>query len=92
MLRDLLVRVTQPDQDRLTERTAEELQPCWKLPKGVAHRNVERGETGRRRQRPAIGPIRGVEIADPPVDQLRGHRTVYFFDPEGNLLEIYAEI
>ena len=35
---------------------------------------------------------RGVEIAEPPTDQPRGHRTVYFFDPEHNLLEIYAEI
>ena len=34
----------------------------------------------------------GVEIAEPPTDQPRGHRTVYFFDPEHNLLEIYAEI
>jgi catechol 2,3-dioxygenase-like lactoylglutathione lyase family enzyme len=34
----------------------------------------------------------GVEIVDPPTDQPRGHRTVYFTDPEGNLLEIYAEI
>ena len=34
----------------------------------------------------------GVEIVDPPTDQPRGHRTVYFIDPEGNLLEIYAEI
>ena len=35
---------------------------------------------------------RGVEIAEPPTDQPRGHRTLYFFDPEHNLLEIYAEI
>ena len=35
---------------------------------------------------------RGVAIAEPPTDQPRGHRTVYFFDPEGNLLEVYAEI
>ncbi len=34
----------------------------------------------------------GVPIVDPPTDQPRGHRTVYFLDPEGNLLEIYAEI
>ncbi len=34
----------------------------------------------------------GVTIVDPPTDQPRGHRTVYFLDPEGNLLEIYAEI
>ncbi|MFZ1757419.1 MAG: VOC family protein [Caldilineaceae bacterium] len=34
----------------------------------------------------------GVTIVDPPTDQPRGHRTVYFTDPEGNLLEIYAEV
>jgi catechol 2,3-dioxygenase-like lactoylglutathione lyase family enzyme len=35
---------------------------------------------------------KGVKILDPPTDQPRGHRTVYFADPEGNLLEVYAEI
>ena len=35
---------------------------------------------------------KGVTILDPPADQPRGHRTVYFSDPEGNLLEIFAEI
>jgi lactoylglutathione lyase len=35
---------------------------------------------------------KGVPIFDPPTDQPRGHRTVYFGDPEGNVLEIYAEI
>lgn len=35
---------------------------------------------------------KGVEILDPPTDQPRGHRTVYFADPEGNVLEVYAEI
>jgi catechol 2,3-dioxygenase-like lactoylglutathione lyase family enzyme len=34
----------------------------------------------------------GVEILEPTTDQPRGHRTVYFADPEGNMLEIYAEI
>jgi lactoylglutathione lyase len=34
----------------------------------------------------------GVEIAEPPTDQPRGHRTLYFYDPEHNLLEVYAEI
>jgi len=34
----------------------------------------------------------GVTILDPPTDQPRGHRTVYFADPEGNILEVYAEI
>mgnify|MGYP002032114073 FL=1 len=33
-----------------------------------------------------------VEILEPPTDQPRGHRTVYFADPEGNMLEIYAKI
>ncbi|MDP7347164.1 MAG: VOC family protein [Phycisphaeraceae bacterium] len=35
---------------------------------------------------------KGVKILDPPTDQPRGHRTVYFSDPEGNVLEIYAEV
>jgi lactoylglutathione lyase len=35
---------------------------------------------------------RGIEIAEPPTDQPRRHRTLYFYDPEHNLLEIYAEI
>jgi len=35
---------------------------------------------------------RGVRILDPPTDQPRGHRTVYFADPEGNILEVFAEI
>ena len=34
---------------------------------------------------------KSVEILEPPTDQPRGHRTVYFADPEGNMLEIYAE-
>ena len=34
----------------------------------------------------------GITILDPPADQPRGHRTVYFADPEGNILEVYAEI
>ena len=36
--------------------------------------------------------VKGVRILDPPADQPRGHRTVYFADPEGNILEVYAEI
>lgn len=35
---------------------------------------------------------RGVEIASPPMDQPFGHRTLFFRDPDGNVLEIYAEI
>ena len=35
---------------------------------------------------------KGVKIMEPVTDQPRGHRTIYFADPEGNQLEIYAEI
>ncbi len=35
---------------------------------------------------------RGVDICEPPTDQQFGHRTLYFKDPERNILEIYAEI
>ncbi len=35
---------------------------------------------------------KSVEILEPPTDQSFGHRTLYFKDPEGNILEIYAEL
>jgi catechol 2,3-dioxygenase-like lactoylglutathione lyase family enzyme len=35
---------------------------------------------------------RGTPILDPPTDQVWGHRTLFFADPEHNVLEIYAEI
>jgi catechol 2,3-dioxygenase-like lactoylglutathione lyase family enzyme len=35
---------------------------------------------------------RGITILDPPTDQFWGHRTVFFRDPEGNILEFYEEI
>jgi catechol 2,3-dioxygenase-like lactoylglutathione lyase family enzyme len=34
----------------------------------------------------------GVDLVSPPTDQSFGHRTVFFRDPDGNLLEIFAEI
>lgn len=34
----------------------------------------------------------GVSIVGPPTDQPWGHRTLFFRDPEGNVLEIYADI
>lgn len=34
----------------------------------------------------------GVKILQPPQDQDFGHRTLYFQDPERNVLEIYAEL
>jgi lactoylglutathione lyase len=33
-----------------------------------------------------------VEIIEAPMDKAWGHRTLFFKDPEGNILEIYAEI
>lgn len=33
-----------------------------------------------------------VEILEPPRDRDYGHRTLFFKDPEGNILEIYADI
>ena len=35
---------------------------------------------------------RKVEIVSGPTDQPWGHRTVFFRDPDGNVLEIYADI
>jgi len=34
----------------------------------------------------------GATIVSPPTDRPFGHRTLFFRDPDGNLLEIYAEI
>jgi len=34
----------------------------------------------------------GITILDPPRDQIWGHRTVYFSDPEGNILEVYGDL
>ena len=33
-----------------------------------------------------------VDLLAPPTDQRFGHRTLFFRDPDGNLLEIFAEI
>jgi lactoylglutathione lyase len=35
---------------------------------------------------------RGVKIISGPTDRAFGHRTLFFRDPDGNVLEIYAEI
>ena len=34
----------------------------------------------------------GIALVSPPTDRPFGHRTLFFRDPDGNLLEIYAEI
>jgi lactoylglutathione lyase len=35
---------------------------------------------------------KGVELISPPTDHPFGHRTIFFHDPDGNVLEIYAEL
>lgn len=35
---------------------------------------------------------RGVKIISGPTDQPWGHRTLFFRDPDGNVLEIYADL
>jgi len=40
----------------------------------------------------AVLAERGVKIISGPTDESFGHRTLFFRDPDGNLLEIYAEI
>jgi catechol 2,3-dioxygenase-like lactoylglutathione lyase family enzyme len=34
----------------------------------------------------------GVNLLSPPTDQSFGHRTLFFRDPDGNLLEVFADI
>jgi|SRR4051794_17875026 catechol 2,3-dioxygenase-like lactoylglutathione lyase family enzyme len=35
---------------------------------------------------------RGIKLLSPPTDQPFGHRTLFFRDPDGNLLEVFADI
>jgi catechol 2,3-dioxygenase-like lactoylglutathione lyase family enzyme len=35
---------------------------------------------------------KGVKLIAPLTDHLFGHRTIFFRDPDGNVLEIYAEL
>ena len=35
---------------------------------------------------------KGVKLMSPLADHSFGHRTIFFRDPDGNVLEIYAEI
>jgi catechol 2,3-dioxygenase-like lactoylglutathione lyase family enzyme len=35
---------------------------------------------------------KGVKLISPLTDHAFGHRTIFFRDPDGNVLEIYAEI
>jgi catechol 2,3-dioxygenase-like lactoylglutathione lyase family enzyme len=33
-----------------------------------------------------------IKLLSPPTDQVFGHRTLFFRDPDGNLLEMFADI
>jgi len=35
---------------------------------------------------------KGISLVSPPTDQVFGHRTLFFRDPDGNLLEVFADI
>jgi catechol-2,3-dioxygenase len=35
---------------------------------------------------------RGISVLQPPKSESYGHKTLFFKDPEGNILEIYADI
>jgi catechol 2,3-dioxygenase-like lactoylglutathione lyase family enzyme len=35
---------------------------------------------------------KGVNLLSPPTDQAFGHRTLFFRDPDGNQLEVFADI
>jgi len=35
---------------------------------------------------------KGIDLLEPSTDQRFGHRTLFFRDPDGNLLEIYGDI
>ena len=35
---------------------------------------------------------KGIAILSPPTNRSFGHRTLFFRDPDGNLIEIYAEL
>jgi lactoylglutathione lyase len=35
---------------------------------------------------------KGINLVSPPTDQAFGHRTLFFRDPDGNLLEVFADI
>lgn len=36
--------------------------------------------------------LQGIDVLSPPTDRNFGHRTLFFRDPDGNLIEIFAEI
>lgn len=66
--------------DQKTPRGSASLQLAFKVPRDDVDRcAAELAE-------------KGIALMEPPSDQPFGHRTLFFRDPDGNLLEVYAEI
>ena len=66
--------------DEPTPQGALSLQLAFRVPPAMVDRCIEHLQT------------QGVKIELPPTDQSWGHRTAFFRDPDGNVLEIYADI
>jgi catechol 2,3-dioxygenase-like lactoylglutathione lyase family enzyme len=76
-----LARPSRTAKDAPTPTGSASLQPAFK----VSAPDVDRCADELVRQ--------GVDLLEPPTNQPFGHRTLFFFrDPDGNLLEVFAEI
>jgi len=75
-----LARPVQNASDSLTPTGSAALQLAFKV--SAAQVDLCAAELNRKR----------VQILSPPTGRDFGHRTLFFRDPDGNLLEIFAEI
>jgi catechol 2,3-dioxygenase-like lactoylglutathione lyase family enzyme len=73
-------RVTPAAMDAATPAGAAALQLAFRVAPGDVDRCAEELKA------------QEIEITGEPTDQPWGHRTLFFRDPDGNVLEIYAEI
>ena len=75
-----LARLSRTAGDSPTPKGSAALQLAFKVAAGEVDRCAEE----------LLG--RGIDLLEPPTNQSFGHRTLFFRDPDGNLLEIYGEI
>jgi catechol 2,3-dioxygenase-like lactoylglutathione lyase family enzyme len=75
-----LARPSRTASDRPVPQGSAALQLAFKVPRADVDRCAE--ELARH----------GIPLVSPPTDQPFGHRTLFFRDPDGNLLEVFAEI
>ena len=75
-----LAKPTRTSADAQTPAGAASLQLAFRVPVGDVDRCAAELQAA------------GVAIMSPPTDQPFGHRTLFFRDPDGNLVEIYSEI